>query len=123
MMGIGRTPWNFDIVSYTQTGSPNECFPGLVNFVPAAAYHFCFNLPRAFSQPGKYSFGDPCTQCAGVWRGTHFLCVLAACLPWKGHGANRAVVGLSCWARRNSTMQQQMRPTVALINEATYLIT
>ena len=40
--------------------SPKECFPGLVNFVIAVAYHSCLNLPRAFSQPGKYSFGDPC---------------------------------------------------------------
>ena len=44
-------------------GSPKECFPGLVNFVTAVAYHFCLNLPRAFSQPGKHSFGDPCTKC------------------------------------------------------------
>ena len=41
-------------------GSPKECFPGLVNLVTAAAYHFCLNLPRAFSQLGKYSFEDPC---------------------------------------------------------------
>ena len=41
-------------------GSPKECFPGLVNFVTAVAYHFCLNLPIAFSQPGKHSFGDPC---------------------------------------------------------------
>ena len=42
-------------------GSPKECFPGLVNFVTAVAYHFCLNLSRAFSQPGQHSFGDPCT--------------------------------------------------------------
>ena len=42
-------------------GSPKESFPGLVNFVTAVAYHLCLNLPRAFSQPGKHSFGDPCT--------------------------------------------------------------
>ena len=28
-------------------------FPNLVNFVPAVAYHFCLNLPAAFSQPGN----------------------------------------------------------------------
>ena len=27
--------------------------PGLVNFVPAIAYHFCLNLHAAFSQPGN----------------------------------------------------------------------
>ena len=26
--------------------------PGLVNFVPDAAYHFCLNLPEKFLQPG-----------------------------------------------------------------------
>ena len=27
----------------------------------AVAHHFCLNLPRVFWQPGKHSFGDPCT--------------------------------------------------------------
>ena len=27
----------------------------------AVAYFFCLNLPTAFLQPGKHSFGDPCT--------------------------------------------------------------
>ena len=55
---------------YTQ-GSPKECFPGLVNFVTAVAYHFCLNLPRAFSQPGKHSFGDPCTHFSLVFPKRH----------------------------------------------------
>ena len=29
-------------------------------FVTPVAYHFGLNLPRAFSQPGKHSFGDLC---------------------------------------------------------------
>ena len=74
MMGIGRTPWNFDIVSYTQTGSPNECFPGLVNFVPAVAYHFCLNMPRAVSQPGKHSFGNPCIDMPRILLSYHSAC-------------------------------------------------
>ena len=32
-------------------GSPKECFPGLVNFVIAVAYHFYLTLPVVFSQP------------------------------------------------------------------------
>ena len=36
----------------TLQGSPKECFPGLVNFVTAVAYHFCLNLPENFLQPG-----------------------------------------------------------------------
>ena len=28
--------------------------PSLVNIVPAVAYHFCLNLPAAFTQPGTH---------------------------------------------------------------------
>ena len=35
-------------------------FPGLVNFVPALAYHLCLNLPAAFSQPGNGLIVKPC---------------------------------------------------------------
>ena len=28
-------------------------FPGLVNFVPAVAYHLCLKLPAKFSKPGN----------------------------------------------------------------------
>ena len=35
-------------------------FPGLLNFVPAVAYHFCLNLPAAFSQPGNGNLLHPC---------------------------------------------------------------
>ena len=41
------------------TGVAKKCFPGLVNFVIAVAFHFCLNLPATFSQPGKHSFGTP----------------------------------------------------------------
>ena len=34
-------------------GSAERPFPGLANSVPAVAYHFCLNLPAAFSQPGN----------------------------------------------------------------------
>ena len=37
----------------TIQGTFKRSFPGLVNFVPAAAYHYCLNLPEAFSQPGN----------------------------------------------------------------------
>ena len=43
-------------------GAPKEGLPGLVKVVTAVAYHSCLNLPRAFSQPGKHSFGDPCSH-------------------------------------------------------------
>ena len=35
--------------------------PGLVNFVPAAAYHFCLALPAEFTQPGDHLLAEPCT--------------------------------------------------------------
>ena len=34
----------------------------MVNFVPAVAYHFCLNLPAAFSQPGARLILEPCTS-------------------------------------------------------------
>ena len=36
-------------------------FPGLVNIVSAIAYHFCLNLPAAFSQPRNSLIVEPCT--------------------------------------------------------------
>ena len=33
---------------------------GLVNFVPAVAYHSCLNLPAGFSQPGNGNLAHPC---------------------------------------------------------------
>ena len=35
-------------------------FPGLVNFAHAVAYHFCLNIPAAFSQPGNSLIVKPC---------------------------------------------------------------
>ena len=37
--------------------------PGLVNFVPAVSYHFCLNLPAAFTQPGTSTLTDLCRCC------------------------------------------------------------
>ena len=34
--------------------------PGLVNFVLALAYHFCLNLPAAFTQPRARLLVEPC---------------------------------------------------------------
>ena len=36
-----------------------ECAPGLVNFVPAVACHFCLALLAAFTQPGARILADP----------------------------------------------------------------
>ena len=35
--------------------------PGLVNFIPAFAYHFCLNLPAAFTQLEAPTLADQCT--------------------------------------------------------------
>ena len=48
------------LVSYVE-GLTIRPFPGLENFVPAVAYHFCLNLPAAFSQPGNGLIAIPCT--------------------------------------------------------------
>ena len=34
--------------------------PGLVNFITAVAYHFCPNLPAAFTQPRASTLADLC---------------------------------------------------------------
>ena len=41
-------------------GSTNRRALGLVNFVPALAYHFCLNLPAAFTQPGARLLVELC---------------------------------------------------------------
>ena len=48
--GVG-TSMAWVVAGYTM--NLYEAFPGLVNFVPAVAYHFCLNLQAAFSQPGN----------------------------------------------------------------------
>ena len=55
--------------------STNRRAPGLVNFVPALAYHFCLNLPAAFTQPGARLLVEPCTtlSCCFPHRINEFL--------------------------------------------------
>ena len=43
-------------------GSTNRRAPGFVNFVLALAYHFCLNLPAAFTQPGARLLVEPCSE-------------------------------------------------------------
>ena len=56
-------------------GSTNRRAPGLVNFVPALAHHFCLNLPSAFTQPGACLLVEPCT----VWGINLFLMSFVIC--------------------------------------------
>ena len=39
-------------------GSAKRLGPGLVNFVPSVASHFCLSLPAAFMQPGQSILAD-----------------------------------------------------------------
>ena len=41
-------------------GTTKRLRPGLVNFVPALAYHFCLNLLNAFTKPGRSLLVVPC---------------------------------------------------------------
>ena len=45
-------------------------FLGLVNFVPAVAYHFCPALPAAFTQPGDHLLAQPCERGAAAFGDT-----------------------------------------------------
>ena len=40
--------------------------PGLVNLIPALAYHFCLALPAEFTQPGVHLLAHPCS-CLHYW--------------------------------------------------------
>ena len=42
---------------------------GFVNFAPAVACHFCFNLPENFSQPGAHYLSQPCRAVSAVKYG------------------------------------------------------
>ena len=59
--------WDWDAMpvhsfyTYIIQGSTKRRALGLVNFVPALAYHFCLNLPAAFTQPGARHLVEPCT--------------------------------------------------------------
>ena len=48
-------------------GSTIRQAPGLLNFVPAVAYHFCLNMPAAFSQPGACLIVEPCICSTPKW--------------------------------------------------------
>ena len=59
-----RARWrtiSFDIVSDHIQGSAKRRAPGLVNVIPAVAYHFCLALPAAFTQPGDHLLVEPCS--------------------------------------------------------------
>ena len=54
-MGNFTAWWIFG--HFVVQGSAKRRSPGLVNFVPALAYHFCLNLPAAFTKPFSWA---PC---------------------------------------------------------------
>ena len=45
-------------------GTSKRLFPGLVNYVPADAYHCFLNLPAAFLQPGNSLILELCIDLA-----------------------------------------------------------
>ena len=58
------TEWNSFISLHIGTvqGSAKRQSPGLVNVVPALAYHFCLALPAEFTQPGNHLLAELCTS-------------------------------------------------------------
>ena len=52
------------LYNYYVKGSTIWRAPGFVNFVLALAYHFCLNLPAAFTQPGARLLAEPCRPAA-----------------------------------------------------------
>ena len=47
-------------VAVVVQGSAKRRAPGLVNFIPAVAYHFCLALPAVFAQPGALVSAELC---------------------------------------------------------------
>ena len=58
--GSGKVDKSTDKLRDHVQGSTNRRAPGLVNFVLALAYHFCLNLPAAFTQPRARLLVEPC---------------------------------------------------------------
>ena len=71
--------------------STNRRAPGFVNFVLALAYHFCLNLPAAFTQPGARLLVKPCSveqgsltySAANGLPNGHTLPVTSVCLDLR----------------------------------------
>ena len=65
-MHCGMTPGVVDARAHNSAwqesiqGSAKRQAPGLVNLVPAVAYHICLSLPAALSQPGRSLLANPC---------------------------------------------------------------
>ena len=64
-------------------GTSKRPFPGLVNFAPAVAYHFCLNSLEAFSQPGNGLLEAPCRASVPVYL--RLLYSKAMSMPFGGH--------------------------------------
>ena len=69
--------------------------PGLVNFVPAVAYHFCLNLPAAFLQPGSRLIVEPCIS---VLRGNRHGDRCLSCST-RGMWLKRPICFFTCGSR------------------------
>ena len=72
---------------YFIQGSTNRWALGLVNFVPALAYHFCLNMPAPFTQPGARLLVEPCTFSS--------LCTLASAIERKPSNAPRYLFNMT----------------------------
>ena len=59
---------------------------GLVNFIPAVAYHFCLSLPAAFMQPGASTSADLRTAYSQAQRQ---MCILSYVLGLFGVAMNQ----------------------------------
>ena len=81
--------------------------PGLVNFVPAVAYHFCLILPATFSQPGNDSFGNPWTfKFQYPYNNTKSSLSLTTDLKCR---LERAAFCLQSWEKRGGGMHSNER--------------
>ena len=64
------------IILYVFKYSVKRRAPGLVNFVPAAAWHFCLALPAAITQSGDHLLAKSCGMGFGLGS--------SKCKKWSG---------------------------------------
>ena len=73
--------------------------PGFVNFITAVAYHFCLNLPVAFTQPGPHLLAESCISPMHCLYKTHFG-FLASISVWLEDKNEGLINILSCSSRK-----------------------
>ena len=78
---------------------------GFVNFVLSLAYHFCLNLPAAFTQPGSHLLVEPCSsniKLRHIFLILPEILLVRGCMVWLNDS--------SSWTRHWQDPDQEVDP-------------